>query len=433
MPNLNPLSNNQTAVIIGGGPGGTMAGIALRNLARRQGKSINVILFDGKATVGEGHYNQCVGVLSPPIDKLLESQGVPFPHHLVQRQIQSYILHGERRHLRLTEAGEASFATRRVEFDTYMLEQARAHGVEVRSSRVMDLEILPNRVNVFTDSAKVHADVVFGAFGLDPGTTTTLAEATLYHPPRFLVSMVTKIHPPADIMAQWGNDIHAFLPKNPRIEFGAITPKGDHLTVNLAGPAVSSMDMAEFLAYPPVRRVLHFADPENPVNPNQDFIFYRGRFPISIAPHFYGDRYVTLGDAAGLVRAFKGKGVTSACQTAIWAAETAMTEGISREAFDRHYRRTCGEILRDLPYGKVMRQLAITGSRLGLVDTLIAMAGQDITLQHALFDAVSAHRSYRDITADVLSVREVGRLLAAFFAVIVRRRRNVSTSSASAK
>ncbi len=412
--NLGALKDNQTAVIIGGGPGGTMCGIALQNLAREQDKSINIILFDGKATVGEAHYNQCVGVLSPPIDEILESQGVPFPHHLVQRHIQAYILHGARRQIRLTEAGEISFATRRVQFDIYMLAQARAHGVDVRASRVTDLEFLPNRVNVYAESSKVHADVVFGAFGLDPGSTTTLAEATLYRPPRFLTSMVTKIHPPAQIMARWSNDIHAFLPRNPHIEFGAITPKGNHITVNLAGEYVTSADMDVFLDYPPVRDVLPFADPRRPVNPAQDFIYYRGRFPISVARHFYGDRYVCIGDAAGLVRAFKGKGVTSACQTAIWAAETAMTEGIAREAFARHYRRACREILQDVPYGKVMRRLAITGSRLGLVDTLIALAEQDTTLQHALFNAVSAHRTYRDITADMLSVREAGRLLRDF-------------------
>ncbi len=424
--NLGALQDNQTAVIIGGGPGGTMCGIALRKLAREQGKSINIILFDGKATVGETHYNQCVGVLSPPIDEILESQGVPFPHHLVQRQIEAYTLHGERRHIRLTEAGEISFATRRVQFDTYMLEQARAHGVDVRASRVTDLEFLPNRVNVYAESSKVYADVVFGAFGLDPGMTTILAEATSYRPPRFLVSMVTKIHPPAQIMAAWSNDIHAFLPRNPRIEFGAITPKGNHITVNLAGEAVTSTDMKAFFSYPPVRRILHFADPEHPENPH-DFTFYRGRFPISVAAHFYGDRYVCVGDAAGLVRAFKGKGVTSACQTAIWAAETVMTEGISREAFARHYRRACREILQDVPYGKVMRQLAITGSRLGLMDLLIALAKENDILQHALFDAVSAHRTYRDITTDMLSVREIGQLLRDFAALGKEAARRGST------
>ena len=400
---MGPLQNGQTAVVIGGGPGGTMCGIALLRLARQQAKRIRVLLFDGKAFVGETHYNQCVGVLSPPIDKVLPDQDVPFPHHLVQRQIDTYILHGEHQQIPLTEQGEISYATRRVEFDAYMREQARAHGVEIRESRITDLEFLPDKVNVYSEGSNCEAAVVFGAFGLDPGTTTLMAQATPYRPPRYLNSLVTKIHPPPEIMEQFGGNIHAFLPRNPRIEFGAITPKGNHVTVNLAGVKVDSRDMDAFLEYPPVHRLLFFADRNRPLNPAKDFIYYRGRFPISVARHFYGNRYACLGDAAGLVRAFKGKGVTSACQTAVWAAQTAMTVGVSAHAFGMHYRPACHSILSDIPYGRVMRRLAIVGSQMGLVDTLIALAHQDATLRHALFDAVSAHQSYRTIAAQILT------------------------------
>lgn len=419
--NMGPLQSGQTVVVMGGGPGGTTCAIALRQLARQHNRDINVILFDGKATVGETHHNQCVGVLAPPIDRVLDSIGVPFPHHLVQRQIQAYILHGEHRQLRLTESGEVSYALRRVQFDTYMLEQAHEHGVQVRSSRVTDLEFLPDRVNVYADASNCEAAVVFGAFGLDPGTTTLLAQATGYRPPQFLTSLVTKIHSPDGVLANFGNNIHAFLPRSPHIEFGAITPKGNHFTVNLAGSAVDSRDMEDFLSYPPLQHVLHFLDRSRPVNPDQDFIFYRGRFPISLARHFYGNRYACVGDAAGLVRAFKGKGVTSACQTAVWAAQTAVLHGVSRQAFHRHYRAACQAIISDFPYGRVMRWLANTGSRLGTVDLLLRMAEQDATLRHALFDAVSAHRSYRDIVADLLAPREILRLARTFARLGIHR------------
>ncbi|RME79107.1 MAG: hypothetical protein D6784_01335, partial [Chloroflexi bacterium] len=260
--NLEPLQDGQTAVVIGGGPGGAACAIALKKLARETGRQVNVLLFDGKASVGETHYNQCVGVLSPPIEQVMARIGIPFPHHLVQRKIRAYVLHGETRQIRLTEAGEVSYATRRVEFDTYMLNQAREQGVEVRPSRVTDLEFLPDRVNVYAEGSRCEAAVVFGAFGLDPGASAMLAQATSYRPPRFLVSMVTKIHPPPGLLEPFGETIYAFLPRNPRIEFGAITPKGNHVTVNLAGARVDSRDMDAFLAYPPVRRRLYFADPQ---------------------------------------------------------------------------------------------------------------------------------------------------------------------------
>lgn len=419
---MGPLRDGQTAVIIGGGPGGVACGVALLKLSRSLGRQIKVVLYDGKVSVGETHYNQCAGVLSPPIRSILARLDIPFPHHLVQREIQAYVLHGERRRIRLSEPGEPSYAVRRVQFDAYMLDQARARGVEVRPSRVVDLEFLPDRVNVYAEGTNCEAAVVFGAYGLDAGTTTMLAQATGYRPPRFLTSLVTKVHPPPQLMNNFGNDIHAFLPRNPAIEFGAVTPKGNHLTVNIAGAKINSGHMDAFLEYPPVRRLLSFADRAHPNNP-KDFVFYRGRFPISVARNFYGDRYACLGDAAGLVRAFKGKGVNSACETAFWAVETALTVGVSRRAFDDHYRAACSAILSDLPYGKAMRRLVTAGRRLGLVDRLIAAAEQEPTLQRALFDAVSAHRPFRAIAADVLDPAALTQLMYAFVKPGFRRRR----------
>jgi len=419
--NLGPLQNGQTAVIMGGGPGGVACGLALRKLARSLGRDIRIVLYDGKAFVGETHYNQCAGVLSPPIEKILAQLDIPFPHHLVLREIPGYILHGEHSHIHLTHPGDISYALRRVKFDAYMLDQARQQGVEIRESRVTDLEFLSDRVNVYADNGHCQADVVFGAFGLDPGTAAILAQATPYRPPRFLVSLVTKFHPPAWAMNQFGSDIHAFLPRNPRIEFGAVTPKGDHLTINIAGEQIDSRHFDAFFDYLPLRHLVSFANREKPLNPAQDFIYYRGRFPISVARHFYGDRYACLGDAAGLVRAFKGKGITSACQTAIWAAETAMKVGIARHAFDSHYRAACRPILSDLPYGRAVRQLVAIGSRLGLVDYLIALAEQEPALYQALFDAVSAHRAYRAIAADVFYPPVLARLTLALVKLPFRR------------
>ncbi len=421
--NMEPLTDGQTAVIIGGGPGGTACGIALLNLARAMGRKIHVILYDGKAFVGETHYNHCAGVLSPPIEAILAQLDIPFPHHLVQRKINSYVLHGEHRQIRLSDPGEASYAMRRVQFDAYMLNQARAKGVDVREGRVTDLEFLPDRVNVYAESTNCEAAVIFGAFGLDPGFATILNQATggAYRPPRYLTSLVTKLHPPPPHMANFGNNIHAFLPRNSQIEFGAVTPKGNHLTINIAGSQIDSQHMDTFFDYRPLRQLISFANRENPYNPNKDFHYYRGRFPVSIARNFYGDRYVCLGDAAGLVRAFKGKGVNSACQTALWAAETAMTVGVSKNAFNTHYRNACRYILSDLPYGQAVRRLAMVGSRLGMADTLIGMAEQEPALQQALFDAVSAHRSYKDIATDVFYPPTLMRLIRAFFKLGFRR------------
>ena len=80
-----------------------------------------------------------------------------------------------------------------------------------------------------------------------------------------------------------------------------------------------------------------------------------------------------VGDAAGLVRAFKGKGVTSAVLTAVRAAETIMRAGVSRPAFHAHYRPANQDIIRDLPYGRGMRLMTIWMSRLGLMAPVTKM------------------------------------------------------------
>jgi len=402
---LGPLRDGGHVVIIGGGPGGAACAIALCRLAQRLGREIRVTVYEGKTFAGERHYNQCVGVVSPPIHRILEEElQVPFPWHLVQRRITAYVLHGEQRSLVLTDpTAEPSYALRRVTFDAYLLEQARAAGAQIVQSRVTDLEIGPEGVIIYSESDNRRADVLVGAFGLDLGTATALARATPYRPPRFLDTIVTKIHPPEDYPeltpAPAGQiptgRIHAFLPATPRIEFGAISPKGNHLTVNIAGAHVTAAWMDYFLEGP-ARPLLAFADRKRPLNP-KDFRYYKGRFPISVAKGFYGDRYVTIGDAAGLVRAFKGKGINSACLTGLWAARAILNVGISAQAFEGSYVRDCRAILQDIPYGHLVRQVVIHASRLRLVDRVLTLAEDHPALRQALFDAVSGHRPYRTI------------------------------------
>jgi flavin-dependent dehydrogenase len=396
---LGPLSDGASVIIIGGGPGGAACGIALRRLATAMNRSIRVFLYEGKSFATESHYNQCVGVLSPPICSILENDlGIAFPFHLVQRCITGYVLHGERQAISLIREEEPSYAVRRVQFDAYLLDQARMAGVEVIQSRVTDLEFHTDRVMVYSESAPRHADAVVAAFGLDFGSAHILSSPTPYRQPRFLDSIVTKLHPPADYI--FGEHIHAYLPPWPAVEFGAITPKGNHLTVNIAGAKVNANWMDRFLSWGPVQSVLPRVDRHHLTRP-ADLLFFKGRFPVSIAKGFYGDRYVAIGDAAGLVRAFKGKGVNSACLSGIWAAETMLRQGISRAAFDTDYVRACAETIQDFPYGRAVRRLAVLGAAWHLMDPLITAARKEQILRDALFDAVSGHRTYRSIIHDV--------------------------------
>jgi flavin-dependent dehydrogenase len=234
-----------------------------------------------------------------------------------------------------------------------------------------------------------------GAFGLDDGSSAAMARALGYCAPEHLTTIVTKVHPGEEVMGRFGNRIHAILLSQRRVEFGAVTPKGNHLSINIAGENLDVQTMKAFLAAAPVRKVLDFESAELS-NPDR-LSFFKGRFPISTARRLYGDRYALVGDAAGLVRAFKGKGINSACQSGMWAAEAMFTRGISRAALDARYRPACSEILSDLPYGRAVRRLVALGRRSGLMDFALGVAESDADLQRALLDAVSGNRPYRTI------------------------------------
>jgi flavin-dependent dehydrogenase len=124
--------------------------------------------------------------------------------------------------------------------------------------------------------------------------------------------------------------------------------------------------------------------------------YFKGRFPGGLARNFYGDRFVMVGDAAGLVRAFKGKGITSAILTGARAAQVILHQGISAMAFE-DYRHANQDILSDLPYGQTMRRITILASRVGFMDTVIKAAQNTPQLYQALFDAVSAHHAYKQV------------------------------------
>jgi len=411
LASLGPLRNGGRVIIIGGGPGGVCCALALHRISRQLSRKVNITILENKEFATERQYNQCVGVLSPPIASLFEDQlGVSFPYHLTRDLIKGYILHAGNEQILLEERGDPSISLRRIQFDSYMLESVKKLGIRVIQTRVVDLEFFQDHVVVYTESLPIKGDVVVGAWGMDDGSATLFNRVVGYRPPEALSSIVTKYHPGEEGMARFGPYIHAFLPRHPQIEFGGITPKGDHLTINIAGKTVDSHLMNEFLDMPNTRRVLPNFSVAGKRDPD-DLQFFKGRFPCSLAKRYYGDRYVLVGDAAGLVRAFKGKGVTSAALTGIRAADVILNYGISEACFSYYYDKANQAIIRDFPYGRMMRFLTIFMSRLRLFDPVLRAAQHSDDLHNALLDAVSAHDTYRNVLLNVIKPHSISTVL----------------------
>jgi len=409
---LGPLADGSKVVIIGGGPGGVATGLALTKIAQSMSRRVNICVIEGKQFSGEYHYNQCVGVLSPPIADLVEHElGLPFPDSLSQREITGYILHADGREIILDGETEPSIALRRIQFDNYMLEAARQRSIHVQSARATGLEFHDDRVVIYTENAPLDADVVIGAFGLDEGTGALFRHTVDYRPPPALDSIVTKYHPGEEVMQHFGNRIHAFLPRSPRIEFGGITPKGNHLIINIAGRSVDSEIMDIFLKMPEFHKVLPCFENAGHID-SGDLRFFKSRFPCGRAHNYSGNRFVMVGDASGLVRAFKGKGVTSAILTGIRAAQVILNHGISGYAFEE-YHHANRDITDDLPIGQAVRLMTILAARLRLVGVAIRAAETDRGLRRALYDAVSAHQSYRKVVREGMTLSVIRALASA--------------------
>lgn len=395
-------------VIIGCGPAGASCALTLKRMATRLNRRLDIIVYEGKPLDRKSYYNQCLGVLSPPLLEIIEDTlGLPFPWSLVQRKIEGYALHTEGKTLTLSGEHAPSYACRRVEFDNYLYSKVKEAGVEVIPARVTELDFLSDGVMVYSESNNMKADFIIGAFGLDEGMAKVFERLTPYRQPGFLSSVVTKIHPGEKDMASFGNYLHAFLPTSlPRVEFGAVTPKGNHLTINIAGKRVDAQTMDDFLRLEEVRRVL----PPSLGRLESSLTYHKGKFPTLPAKAPTGERYLMIGDAAGFNRPFKGKGINSALLTGVQAAWALLAHGPGAKVAS-HYLAGCSELTGDIPYGRVLRSLTLLASRLRLFRPAFEVAEEQPRLRKAIFDIVSGQETYQRIWKQTRSFRLLGRIL----------------------
>ena len=388
---LGPLGDGARVLIVGGGPGGAVCALALLRGARARNRRIEVVILTPTQARARC---QSVGVLSPPFQRVLREQlDVVLPSELLKSPVAAYALHGDSGCLRFPlddEGAEGTFASPRADLDAFLLNAAEAAGAQVVQTRVEDSEFRCGQVAVQSEAGWFAGDVLVGAFGLEPTLGLSLARRVGYTPPPHLESVVVNVYPTrgttAHVLVE--NTVHAFLPKLNSLEFGALIPRVDHVSVVVAGARVDNAASEAFLALPAVRDLVgtEYVTAEH----------VRGTFPNGLAQHAYADRFVCIGDSAGLVRPFKGKGIYAACLTGIRAARSMLDLGISRDAF-RAYIADCHDLVLDVQFGRLVRLLALLLAKRLSLDPVLARAQTDESLRRALFLAVSGHGSSRDI------------------------------------
>ncbi|MCL5961423.1 MAG: NAD(P)/FAD-dependent oxidoreductase [Chloroflexi bacterium] len=390
---LGPLEGKKTVAIIGGGPAGSSCAIMLRRIASRNRIPLRVVVFEPKDFAVEG--NICVGVLSPPFQKLLSQLDLVLPQSIIQRRVKGYMLHSKREIVFLEDKpkdGESTLVTDRADLDSFLLQSARTAGAAVMDDTVVDLRPGPDKVLVVSSGGgRVLADVVVGAFGLDSDALSIFeAHVPGYRRPSITKSILTEITVGEKAVNERLDDtIHALLiDQLDRVEFGALTPKRDHVTVNIAGDNITDDDLDAFLRLPWSRKLLAEATFKEPR--------YYNAFPSGPAQSIYRDRIVTIGNTSGLLRPLKGKGINTSLITGMLAAQTMMEVGISQTAFDDFYRR-CHDLTSEFSYGIFLRRLYRLSQKLNVLDGVLALSRREPLLYQAFYDMVSGEGSYREI------------------------------------
>jgi CRP-like cAMP-binding protein len=206
--------------------------------------------------------------------------------------------------------------------------------------------------------------------------------------------------------------MHVFLLPLPRLEFAALIPKGDYVTVCLLGKDIDDALVQLFLDASEVKLCLP-PDWEMP----RDVCHCSPRINTRAAHAPFADRIVFIGDA-GATRLYKD-GLGAAYRTAKAAAVTALFEGVSARDFQRCYAPVCRTIEFDNGIGKLMffvagLQRAVPSSRRGILRMVAREQRQSKgprRMSDVMWDMFTGSSSYRAIFVRTLHPFFLPRLL----------------------
>jgi flavin-dependent dehydrogenase len=300
-------------------------------------------------------------------------------------------------------------------FDGYLQGLALSRGARHLPERVDGVAWEDGRPRLATRAGSTEPyDLVAVATGVN-STLAKLFENTPlpYRPPETSKTFIREYFLGEETVERiLGSSMHVFLLDIPRLEFAAIIPKGDYITVCLLGDEIDNELVDRFMQSPEVRATLPADLPGGPRSCQcSPRISVRG----AIRP--FADRMVFVGDC-GVTRLYKD-GIGAAYRTAKAAATTAVLQGVSEGAFRRHFWPMLETINRDNMLGRVT--FAVTGELKKRRFTRLAIfrmvageqrhAGPMRRMSRVLWDVFTGSAPYRVIFLRTLHPAFVGRFL----------------------
>jgi hypothetical protein len=246
-----------------------------------------------------------------------------------------------------------------------------------------------------------------------------------YEPPRTTKTFIREYFLGHEVIGSTvGSSMHVFLLNIPRLEFAAIIPKGDYVTICLLGDEIDSELVNAFLDCDEVRSCL----PESWVAEMRS-CQCSPRISIRGASQPFGDRLVFVGDC-GVTRLYKD-GIGAAYRTAKACATTAVFEGVSADSFRRYYWPVCRSINRDNAIGKltflvtrlIQKQSVARRAVVRMTAKEQSRPGDTRDMSRVLWDMFSGSAPYREILVRTLHPRFLSRLAWELLASAVGSRR----------
>ena len=362
------LDKGSRVAVIGSGPAGSFFSYFLLDMTQRLGIDVEMDIYDPRdfSVIGPTGCNMCGGIISESLVQMLATEGINLPATVVQRGIDSYMLHTDFGSVRIdTPLQEKRIASihrgtgprdlnakdvKWSSFDGYLQGLAINKGARIVRDRVDGISWHDGRPEIKTRrSTRQVYDLLAAAVGVNSASLKLFQEAI----PNYKFPGTTKTFiceyklGTKTIEEFFGDSMHVFLLNLRRLEFAAIIPKGEYATVCLLGEEIDGPLIKSFLESPTVRKC--FPPDVPPVLPP---CHCSPRINTYAAVQPFGDRIVFIGDS-GVTRLFKD-GIGAAYRTAKAAAETAAFHGVSAKCFQQHYWPTCRQIDNDNRIGKAI-------------------------------------------------------------------------------
>ena len=361
------LTNGSRVAVIGGGPSGSFFSYFLLDMCQRIDIDLQLDIYEPRdfSIPGPVGCNMCGGIISESLVQMLAVEGINLPTTVVQRGIDSYMLHTDLGSVRIdTPLKEKRIAAvhrgsgprdvkkvRWSSFDGHLLSLAERKGARVIHNRVDDIVWIKGLPAVKTRAGKESQAYDFIAVTVGVNTSALAMMQKLqpeYVAPETTKTFICEYRLGESVIEQYlGSSMQVFLLNIPRLEFAAIIPKGDYATVCLLGEDIDKELLQSFLDAPAVKNCMP-AD----WSAEKRSCFCGPRLNIQGTRQPFGDRVVFIGDC-GVTRLYKD-GIGAAYRMAKSAASAAVFTGISAQSFDQQYQPACQVIRQDNFLGKLV-------------------------------------------------------------------------------